>query len=141
MAKNLKKRRILIDTHVFLWIFLEPSRFSRRGRRFVEDTDTSDFYLSDASAWEASIKCGIRKLKLPLAPDQFIPDRVRKADYSHLAIDLNHVLAVHSLPKLHRDPFDRLLVSQARLEDLTILTADPIFKRYKVKTLTVTDIS
>jgi len=133
--------KLLIDTHIFVWIFVEPRRFSEKARSFLEDVITNQFFLSDASAWEASIKFGLGKLKLPQKPDVFFPDRVRQAEYRHLRIDLNHVTGVHSLAKIHGDPFDRLLISQATVENMTIVTNDPVFKLYKVDTLMLHDIS
>lgn len=132
---------LLIDTHVFVWIFVEPRRFSLKARTFLEDLRPNQFFVSDASAWEASIKFGLRKLKLPEKPEVFFPDRVRRAGYRHLPIDLNHVTRVHSLPRIHGDPFDRLLVSQAKLEGFTILSDDPVFKQYEIETLTLRDIA
>lgn len=134
--------KLLIDTHVFLWIFIEPNRFSSQARRFFEDTGSKhQFFLSDVSAWEGSIKFGLGKLKLPEKPEIFFPDRVRQAGYRHLRIDLSHVTRVHSLPRFHGDPFDRLLISQSLVEDMTILTHDRVFTRYDVKLLTLRDIS
>ena len=132
---------LLIDTHTFVWIFIEPHRFSAKARSFLEDVETNQFYLSDVSAWEASIKYGLGKLKIPEPPEVFFPDRVRRAEYHHLRIDLRHVTKVHSLPKIHGDPFDRLLISQAQIEDMTIISNDRFFKSYQVKTLTISDIS
>ncbi len=133
--------RILIDTQIFIWIFIEPYRFNGRARSFLEDTDTNQFYLSDVSPWEASIKYGLGKLKSPEAPEIFFGDRVRQASYKHLRIDLRHVTRVHSLPQKHRDPFDRLLITQAKVEDMTIVSDDRIFSEYDVKSLTIRDIS
>ncbi len=132
---------LLIDTHVFVWIFIEPHRFSKNGRLFLEGTNSNRFFISDASAWEASIKYGLGKLRLPEKPEVFFADRVRIAGYRHLRIDLNHVTRVHSLARIHGDPFDRLLVSQAIVEDMTIISDDPVFKRYEVNTMTLRDIS
>jgi PIN domain nuclease of toxin-antitoxin system len=133
--------RLLIDTHVFLWIFIEPHRFSQKVQSFFEDIDSNQFFVSDVSAWEVSIKYGLRKLKLPEKPDLFFPDRVRRARYRHLRIDLGHLTKVYSLPRVHGDPFDRLLVSQARAEGMTIISDDPVFNLYKVDVLTLRDIS
>lgn len=133
--------KLLLDTHVFLWIFSADKSLSKKARSFLEDIETNEFFLSDVSVWEASIKYGLGKLKLPEKPEIFFPDRVRLAEYRHLRIDLNHVARVHSLHNIHGDPFDRLLISQAMAEDMTIITNDPIIKRYKVKTLTTRDIS
>ncbi|CAN5577731.1 type II toxin-antitoxin system VapC family toxin [soil metagenome] len=133
--------RVLLDTHIFLWIFTEPQRFSKKARAFVEDVVNNEFYLSDVSAWETSIKYGLGKLRLPESPETFFASRVRRADYRRLRIDLDHVTKVHSLPQIHRDPFDRLLISQAAIESMTILSEDPVFKDYAIKSLTLRDIS
>ena len=133
--------RFLVDTHVFLWMFADNPSFSKKARSFLEDVEANQFFLSDVSAWEASIKYGLGKLKLPEKPEVFFPDRVRQAEYLHLRIDLNHVTRVHSLAKIHRDPFDRLLISQANFENMTVITDDPVFKLYEVNTLTLRDIS
>ncbi len=132
--------RFLVDTHVFIWMFSNRP-FSKKARSFLEDVEANQFFLSDVSAWEASIKYGLGKLKLPEKPEVFFADRVRQAEYHHLRIDLNHVTKVHSLANIHGDPFDRLLISQANVEDMTIITDDAVFKRYKVKTWTLRDIS
>lgn len=133
--------RFLVDTHIFLWILADRPGISAKARSFLEDVKSHEFFLSDVSAWEASIKYGLGKLKLPEEPEVFFADRVRKAEYRHLRIDLNHVTRVRSLPKIHGDPFDRLLISQAILEDMTIISDDLTFKLYKVNTLTLSDIS
>lgn len=133
--------RFLIDTHVFLWIFEGRHGVSANARSFLEDVKANQFFFSDVSAWEASIKFGLGKLRLPEKPEIFFPDRVRQAEYRHLRIDLNHVTRVHSLAKIHGDPFDRLLISQSNVEDMTIITDDPVFKLYEVNTLTLRDIS
>ena len=112
-----------------------------QARDFLEAVERNEFYLSDVSAWEASIKYGLGKMHLPELPEFFFADRVRQAEYRHLKIDLRHVTRVHSLPAIHGDPFDRLLVSQAILENLTIVTNEEILKRYKPDTLTIGDIS
>lgn len=133
--------KVLLDTHVFLWIFSDLHDFPDQARSFFEDVESHQFFLSDASAWEAAIKFGSGKLKLPEAPEVFFPDRVRRAGYRHLPIDLNHVTRVHSLPRIHGDPFDRLLISQAKFEEMTIISEDPVFERYGVNLLRLRDIS
>lgn len=133
--------RFLIDTHVFLWMLADNPSFSKKARSFLEDVEANQFFLSDVSAWEASIKYGLGKLRLPEVPEVFFADRVRQAEYRHLRIDLRHVTGVHALARIHGDPFDRLLVSQSKIEDMTIISDDPIFKRYEVDTLPLGDIS
>ena len=138
MAKT--KKKYLVDTQVFLWIFLEPKRFSAAARAFVKDIENNEFYLSYVSSWEVSIKFGIGKLKLPQPPEEFISERIFISDYLHLPITLNHVFGVHSLPLIHRDPFDRLIVSQAKTEEMTLLTADLELSKYDIRTLQFSDI-
>ena len=133
--------RYLVDTQIFLWFLSAWHRFSEKARQFLENTATNQFFLSDATAWEVSIKYGLGKLKLPERPELFFMDRVRKAGYKHLHIDLRHVTRVHSLDQHHRDPFDRLLISQAILEDMTLISDDRVFKLYEVDSLTLKDIS
>jgi len=134
------KKQILIDTHIFLWLFLEPERFTKTAIEFVKNRKENEFYLSHASSWEVSIKFGAGKLKLPKPPELFIPQRMQRSGYLHLPIELEHALNVHSLPQIHRDPFDRLIVSQAKLENMSILTADPIFSKYGVNAIKFSDI-
>ncbi len=133
--------RYLVDTQIFLWFLSERDRFSVKAREFLEDVHSNRFFLSDASAWEVAIKYGLRKLKLPERPELFFVDRVRQADYQHLRIALRHVTRVHTLPLVHRDPFDRLLITQAISEGMTIISEDRIFKSYEVGLLTLKDIS
>ncbi len=138
MAKM--KPQLLIDTHVFLWLFLEPERFTDAAIAFVKNRRDHEFYLSHASSWEISIKFGSGKLKLPKSPELFVPRRVQRAGYLHLPIELEHVLNVHSLPQIHRDPFDRLIISQAKLEKMRVLTADPVFEDYGIDVIKFADI-
>ncbi len=110
---------------------------SNDAREFLADTVENEFFFSTASAWEISIKYGNGKLKLPDVPERFVPNRAARAGFKILPISLPHVLFVHNLPPVHKDPFDRLIVSQAQAEGLKILTADPIFTKYKVDVLNI----
>ena len=124
--------KVLIDTHVFLW-FMEGAQLKKNARKFLNNTIDNEIFVSFATGWEISIKYGIGKLKLPDAPEIWFPDRVRRAGFTFLSIELQHVLRVHNLPPIHKDPFDRLLISQANFENLTIATEDPNFSKYQVK--------
>ncbi len=126
--------KVLIDTHIFLWFF-EATKLSQNVREFLEDTSTNEIYISHVVGWEISIKYGIGKLKLPEIPELFVPDRIRRAGFLPLPIDFQHVLRVHNLPPIHRDPFDRLLISQAQSENMTIFTADRNIPKYDAKVL------
>jgi PIN domain nuclease of toxin-antitoxin system len=126
--------KILIDTQVFLWS-LGAIRSSKKLKNFFEDRKKNDFYVSHVTAWEISIKYGLGKLSLPQSPETFFPDRLRRSQFLGLPIELEHVLNVHLLPPIHKDPFDRLLIAQARRETLTVLTADSTFAKYQVATI------
>jgi PIN domain nuclease of toxin-antitoxin system len=111
-----------------------PERFSETGRAIVEDRD-NELYLSAASAWEIAIKYALGKLRLPEPPIRYVPARLDILHTMPLAVEHAHALHVASLPPHHRDPFDRLLIAQAQLEGLPVLTADPLFDRYDVSTV------
>jgi PIN domain nuclease of toxin-antitoxin system len=126
--------KILLDTQCWLWMTLTPDRLSASARALVEAID-SELYLSAASAWEIAIKHSIGKLHLPESPTRYVPSRLDVTRTLALPIEHSHVLHVATLPPHHRDPFDRLLIAQAQLEDLPILTTDPLFARYDVMTI------
>lgn len=124
--------RHLIDTHVWLWLQAEPGRLRAEIRNLVEDAAT-ELLLSAASAWEITIKHGLGKLVLPSEPAVYVPDRMRISGTTPLAIEHAHVLRTGQLPAHHRDPFDRLLVAQAQILDVPIVTADPQIAAYDVE--------
>lgn len=96
---------------------------------------TNELYLSAASCWEIAIKARLDKIALPGRPDVFIADQLRLNDVKGLPVQSSHALHVFNLPALHRDPFDRIIVAQAQLENLPIVTSDAQIARYKVKVL------
>lgn len=124
--------RILLDTHAWLWAILTPERFSHEARELIESPD-HELYLSAASAWEISIKTTTGKLRLPDVPERYVPSRMANFGVHALDVTIGHALRVGQLPPHHADPFDRLLVAQAQLENLPILTADPVFNAYDVE--------
>ena len=124
--------RVLLDTQAWLWMQAAPARFSPGARQLVEDPATT-LLLSAASSWEIAIKYGLGKLELPDPPDVYVPDRMRFGGVTPLPIEHSHALRVAALDLHHRDPFDRLLVAQAQVEKLPILSADPVFERYGVE--------
>jgi PIN domain nuclease of toxin-antitoxin system len=125
--------RALLDTHVFLWANTDPERLGRQ-RSLVEE-GTVGLVLSVASSWEIAIKYGLGRLALPEEPRRYVPERLRRLGAESLAIEHGHALAVADLPPIHADPFDRLLVAQAKLLDIPIVTADPRIAQYQVQTL------
>lgn len=111
-----------------------PERFSAEARRLVASRETS-LLLSAASAWEIAIKYGLGKLRLPVPPAEYVPSRLQQTRTSPLPISHEHALRTGELPPHHRDPFDRLLVAQAQIERLPVLTADAQFEAYDVEVI------
>lgn len=124
--------KILLDTQCFLWFFAEPERLNDTALTAIEDA-RNGIYLSAASAWEIAIKWKKSKLQLPEPPDKYIRKRLKKAEIETLPITLAHALHTQKLPDHHRDPFDRILISQAICDRLTLMTADSLIFAYKVK--------
>jgi PIN domain nuclease of toxin-antitoxin system len=127
--------RILLDTHVFIWCVDEVARLGDM-QRVIEDPRNVPV-VSAATAWEIAIKHVLRRLELPEPPQRFVPSRIRAIGATALPIDHAHALAVVSLPPIHGDPFDRLLVAQSQLLDIPLMTADPIFDRYGIEVLRI----
>jgi PIN domain nuclease of toxin-antitoxin system len=124
--------RLLLDTHAWLWMTEAPDRLSPSARRLLSSPNNERF-LSTASAWEIAIKYRAGKLRLPKDPATLIPELLTRTQVVALPVLLRHALQVSSLPLHHSDPFDRLLVAQAQIEDLTVVSTDPQFQRYDVK--------
>lgn len=126
--------RILLDTHAFLWWIMDDSKLSDIAREHIED-GRNEVLVSAATGWEIAIKCQLKKLKLPNKPGQFVAEHISSNSFSPLPITLSHALNVYELPMLHRDPFDRILVSQCQLEKLPMLTADQLVVQYGVEVI------
>lgn len=127
--------RVLLDTHVFLWLLTEPERLG--GQLPVAEDQANELLLSAVSSWEIAIKHALGRLPLPEPPQRYVPERLRAIGARALPIEHTHALAVAALAPLHRDPFDRLLVAQAGLLEVPILTADAAIAQYPVDTLLV----
>jgi PIN domain nuclease of toxin-antitoxin system len=119
--------RLLIDSHVLLWHVLDDARLGPEPTAAFE-TDLAEVFVSTASLWEIAIKSSLGKLE---APDD-LPVKVEGMGFELLSVTPEHAWAVRSLPHHHGDPFDRLLIAQAQVERLPILTADPAFNAYDV---------
>jgi len=111
-----------------------PEKLSTSARAIVEDAD-NELLLSAASSWEIAVKFALGKLPGPMPPDEYVPARMSSSGTLGLPIEHVHALQVAKLPHHHRDPFDRLLVAQAIVEQLPILTADPQLSAYDVEIL------
>lgn len=126
--------RVLLDTQVWLWMLAAPERLSRKSRTLVVSA-SNELLLSAASAWEIAIKYRLGKLQLPDAPGKYLPHLLSRTAITPLAVTHRHALHVADLPDHHRDPFDRLLVAQAQIEELPILTSDRSLGMYEVEVI------
>jgi PIN domain nuclease of toxin-antitoxin system len=116
--------RLLLDTHLLLWALASPSKLSRKARQRI---DSSEVFASAASIWEISIKCALCKLEADPAE---VLAAIEPAGFNHLTITGEHAAKVVELPPIHKDPFDRLLVAQARVEPMILLTDDDVLGGY-----------
>lgn len=112
----------------------ESTRLSPQTRALLQDP-ANEIFLSAASSWEIAIKYALGKLPLPLPPLEYVLSRMETSGTAPLPVQHSHALQAGSLPRHHADPFDRLLIAQAQVEDLPILTADSQFEAYEVKLL------
>lgn len=126
--------KLLLDTHAFLWFIGGDERLSPRARELLEDMN-NDAYLSIASVWEMAIKISLGRLQLLQPFETFIPYQLSLNRIGLLAITLSHAARVATLPFYHRDPFDRLLVAQAQVEQMSIVSSDPAFDAYGIPRL------
>jgi PIN domain nuclease of toxin-antitoxin system len=126
--------RVLLDTQVWLWMLAAPDRLSAESRTLLVAAD-NELLFSAASAWEIAIKHGLGKLQLPESPAKYIPRMMVHTSVTPLPVHHRHALHVAELPEHHRDPFDRLLVAQAQVEGVPIISADGHFRQYDVEVL------
>jgi PIN domain nuclease of toxin-antitoxin system len=123
--------KYLLDTSVFLWGLSDEHRLNPRAQEILT-SPSSELHFSAAGSWEIAIKFALGSLPLPKAPSEYIPRALRSWAISALDITHEHALRAGELPMHHRDPFDRMLIAQALSEQMTLLTADHVFKKYKV---------
>ncbi len=126
--------KYLLDTHIFIWWTINHSRLSENAAEIISDSDNL-IYLSSASTWEIAIKSSVGKIVLPKHPENFIREQLDINDFNILNIKVDHTLRILELPMLHKDPFDRILIAQAKSEDLIIITDDSLIKQYDVNVL------
>ena len=123
--------RVLLDTHALIWFCEGSSELSGTARAIIEDTGNERF-VSHATAWEVAIKCSIQKLKLQFPYNHIFPRAIAANGFQTLTPSFQHYEQLLQLPLHHRDPFDRLLIAQAQVEDLTLVTRDPDFTKYGI---------
>jgi PIN domain nuclease of toxin-antitoxin system len=120
--------KYLLDTHLLLWAAADSVRLPAAARRLIADPGNGLFF-SAASLWEIAIKSGLGRADFQVDP-RILRRMLRDNGYAELAITGEHAVSVDRLPPLHKDPFDRLLVAQAMVEGITLLSADPVVARY-----------
>lgn len=123
--------RYLLDSVAWVWSISTVERINKAARELLEN-GREEIYFSAASSWELSIKMRLGKLQLPGPPSQSIPAFMAKQGLRSLPVTHLHAVKVYDLPFHHNDPFDRLLVAQAMVEDMTIITSDRDFEKYPV---------
>jgi PIN domain nuclease of toxin-antitoxin system len=126
--------KVLLDTQAFLWIISDAPELSKKAKKIFLDQE-NDHFLSLASILEMAIKSSLGKLKLKQPIEKFLPAQLQENSILQLDISFRHVVGVTSLPFHHRDPFDRLIISQAIQENLPILSCDEVFDAYNIQRL------
>jgi len=126
--------RVLLDTHVWLWMQSDPTKLSPESIALVENPE-NELIFSAASSWEIAIKYQLGRLRLPVPPHEYVPDRLATSGVRTIAVEHAHALHTATLPTHHRDPIDRILVAQAQLVEIPILSADPQFLAYEVQVI------
>jgi PIN domain nuclease of toxin-antitoxin system len=125
--------KVLLDTCTFLWVINDSQRLTVKAVELFRAPEV-EVYLSVASAWEIAVKFALGKVRLPAPPERLVPAEREARGILSLTIDEESALHLSRLPTLHRDPFDRILVSQAIVHGLTILTPDPLITQYPART-------
>jgi PIN domain nuclease of toxin-antitoxin system len=123
--------KYLLDTNIWLWSLDPVDRLNSSAREIIEDAE-ADIYLSSVSTWELSIKMRLGKLRFPAPPSQTVPVFMAKQRLNSVPVTHIHAAKIYDLPLYHADPFDRMLIVQALVEGMTILTSDRVFEKYPV---------
>ena len=122
---------LLLDTHALIWFFSGDTKLSDSARNLIEDINNIK-YISVASAWEMAIKQSKGKLTLSIPLDDYIQEKIKLADFQLLNIKLSHLKVISQLPFYHNAPFDRLLIAQAMVENISIISQDSMFNSYTI---------
>ena len=120
--------KLLLDTHLLLWAAGQPDRLSTTARSLIDDTN-NELLFSAASLWEVAIKHSLGRNDFRVDP-RLLRQGLLANGYSELPITSEHAVGIDSLPLIHKDPFDRILIAQANVEGITLLTADPLVAQY-----------
>jgi PIN domain nuclease of toxin-antitoxin system len=123
--------KYLIDTQILLWIFGDPSKLSQKALEITKQADIQ-LFVSAASFWEIAIKLSLDKLTLPVGLEQFVEETLAN-NIEIIGLEISYILKVASLPYHHRDPFDRLIISQSMVEGLPIISSDDKFSLYEIE--------
>jgi len=126
--------KFLLDTSIFLWALSNPARLSHQAHAILKEQREA-LWLSAVSVWEIAVKYELGRLLLPAPPALCIQEWITSGGLRILDITQHHALGVGSLPQHHHDPFDRMLIAQATLEGMTVLTSDRVFAKYAVPTI------
>jgi PIN domain nuclease of toxin-antitoxin system len=124
--------RALLDTHTFLWWIDDNPELSEVARRILADSQ-NEIFVSAATGWEIAIKSALGRLDVEGDPERFFPEQMTLNSFQALPIEISHALHTYHLPDHHRDPFDRLLISQSQIEELPLITKDPSIGEYEVE--------
>lgn len=124
--------RVLLDTDVFLWWITDDPKLPPSVRKIIAD-GKNELFFSAASCSEIAMKAHLGRINLPDKPDAFISDQMSINDVKSLPIQASHALHVFNLPALHTDPFDRIIVAQAQLESMPVITSDTLFAKYNIE--------
>ena len=124
--------KYLIDTHTLLWIVTKDQKLSSKAKKLYLNTENLIFF-SLASIWEMVIKISLKKLSIEEPLKDFIQSQIKGNDIKILNIEIKHILSLENLPYYHRDPFDRLIISQSMNENIPILSPDKVFDLYPIK--------
>jgi len=123
--------KYLLDTHAFLWFVTDDDKLSSDARSIIKKSN-NEVYFSAASAWEMSIKVRLGRLTIEEDLEPFIIKQLAENNFSTLSITIFHSIYTSKLPEIHKDPFDRMIVAQSKVENLSLISRDKNIKKYKV---------
>ena len=124
--------RALLDTHTFLWWISDSGRLSKRAYEFIEKPSNT-IYFSSVSCWEISIKSTLGSIQFPKKMESFIAEQISINSFEPLSLNISHAVNIRVLPQHHKDPFDRMLISQSQIEDMPLITGDKLISKYKIE--------